>query len=74
MVEVQSHECVAGFQACEQYGSICLCSGVRLYVGELSPEEFLYSFPCQILHLVNDLATSIVSLAWQSFCILVGEA
>ena len=44
VVEVQTHKSIARLQYCEQYGSISLCTRVRLYIGVLSTKDFLDAF------------------------------
>ena len=73
MVKVQSHECVAGLQHSEQYGSIGLCSRVRLNIGILCTEDFLYALDGKVLYDIYHLATAIVTFARESLSILVGK-
>lgn len=73
LVEVETHEGVAGLEHGEEHGLVGLGTGVRLNVGELSPEELLHTVDGELLHLVDDLATAIVTLAGQALGIFVGE-
>jgi hypothetical protein len=73
LVEVETHEGVAGLQHSEQHSLIGLCTGVRLNVGILSAEELLDALDGEVLYLVYHLATAIVTLAGQTLGILVGE-
>ncbi len=73
LVEVQSHELVAWLQHCQQHCSICLCSGVRLYIGIFCTEELLHAVNGKLLTLVDDLTAAIVAVSGISFGILVGH-
>ena len=45
---------------------------MRLNVSPLSPINRLESVNCQLLNLINDLASAVIAFARISFCILVG--
>ena len=71
MIEVESHECIARLQYGQQNGGICLCARVWLYVGKLGSEEFFDTCYRQILDLVNNLATTIITLCRKTFSVFV---
>ena len=73
LVEVETHERVAGGEDGEEHRLIGLGAGVRLHVGELSSEEFLHTVDGELLYLVDDLAAAIVTFAGQTLGIFVGE-
>ena len=74
VVEVESHEGVAGIEYCQEDCSVGLSTRVRLHVGVFSSEEFLDSVDGQLFHLVHHLTTAVVSLSGIAFGIFVGEA
>ena len=74
VVEVQSHECVARLEHCEQYGCVGLCARVWLHVGIFGSEEFLDALDGQCLDDIDHLASAIVATAGISLGIFVGEA
>jgi hypothetical protein len=72
MSQIQSHESVSRLEASHEYCHIGLCSGMRLDIGILSLVELAESVDGQLLYLIYDLATSIVSCSRVSLCIFVG--
>ncbi len=72
MREVETHEGVARLQAGEEDGHVGLCAGVRLHIGVLCIEEFAEAVDGQLLDLVDDFATAVVTGAGVAFRILVG--
>ena len=73
VVEVQTHEGVAGLQYSQQHGSVGLCTRVGLNVGILCVEEFANAVDGQLLHLVYHLTAAIVTVARIALGILVGQ-
>ena len=73
VVEVQSHKSITWFQYGEQYSSVSLSTRVRLHVGILSTKDFLHAFDGKVLYDIHHLASTIVALARQALCILVGK-
>ena len=71
LVKVESHEGIARFQHSKQHCLVCLCAGVRLYIGVFCTEELLYALDGKCLYLVNHLAAAIIALARITFSILV---
>ena len=73
LVEVKTHEGVAGLQHSEQHSLVGLCTGVRLYIGKLSTEEFLDALDGEGFYLVHHLAAAIIAFAGQTLSIFVGQ-
>ena len=73
MSQVETQECVAGLEHCEQHGGVGLCARVRLHVGIFSTEELAHTVDGELFYLVNHLAAAIVTFAWIAFGIFVGE-
>jgi hypothetical protein len=63
LVEVETHEGVARVEYGKEHSLIGLSTGVGLHVGKLSSEELLHTVDGELLHLVYDLAATIVTLA-----------
>ena len=57
----------------QQYGSISLCTRVRLYVGILGIKQLADALDGQLLNLVHHLAAAIVALAGIALGILVRQ-
>ena len=74
MVEVESHESVAGIEARQEDCGIGLCAGVGLHVGILGSEELADAVDGYLLHFVHHLAAAIVALAGVAFGVFVGQA
>ena len=72
--KVKAHKGFTWHKDSLQYSSVCLCTGVGLYVCILSTEQLLDACYCKALSLVNNLATTVVTLTWVAFCIFVGKA
>ena len=72
MSEIESEECIARFQYCEQHGSICLSTRVRLYVGVFCIKEFANTVDSQLLYFVYHLATAIIAFPRIAFGVFVG--
>ena len=73
MIQVQSHEGITGLQYCQQYGSVGLGARVGLHVGILCTEKLTYAVDSQLLYLVNNLATTIVTVSRIALGILVSQ-
>ena len=73
VVKVQAHEGVAWLQHCQQNCSISLCTRVGLYVGILSTKELAYAVDSQLFNFVDNLTTTIVTVARLTLGILVGQ-
>ena len=74
MCQIQSHKLVARIQYSEEYGGICLCARVRLYIRPFCAEDLLQAVDGDAFALVHYLATAVVTLAGITFSVLVGEA
>ena len=72
--EVESHEFVAGFEACHEYSHIGLCSRVRLHVDPLCTEDFFEPFYGEVLAFVYNFTPAVVTFAGVALGIFVGEA
>ena len=73
MAEVESHERVACLQARHEHRHVSLCAGVRLHVDIRSAVELLEASACEFLHLVNHLATTIITVGRIALGVLVGQ-
>ena len=73
MIQVHTHERVAGLQYGQQHGSVGLCARVGLHVGILGIEQLADTLNGQPLHLVDHLTAAIIALAGIALGILVGE-
>ena len=60
--KVQTHESVARVEASKQHSLVSLCARVGLYVGKLGSEQLFNSLDGQVFHLVNHLATAVITL------------
>ena len=74
VVEVQTHEGVAGVKASQEDGGISLCAGMRLHVGILGSKELADAVDGKLLHLIDHLTATIVALARIALGIFVGQA
>ena len=74
VAEVHTHELVAGLEAGHEHCHVCLGAAVGLHVGPLCSEEFLGTLDGEVLSLVNNLATAVVTLCRVSLGIFVCEA
>ena len=54
-------------------GSVCLCTGVWLYVGKLSAEQSLSAVTRQIFDDIDVLTSTVVAATWVALCVLVGK-
>ena len=73
MIQIQTHETVAGFQYCKQYSGISLRTGVRLYVCILCTKQFADAVDSQLFYLVHHLAATIVAVTGVTLCVFVGQ-
>ena len=73
MVEVKTHEAVAGLQHGQQHGSVSLCTRVRLNVGILCTEQLADAVDSQLLYLVNHLASAIIAVARITLGVFIGK-
>ena len=73
VIEVETHEGVAGVEASLEDRHIGLSAGVRLHVGILSIVELLDAIDSQLLALIHDLTATIVALAGIALSVLVGH-
>ncbi|MNO71754.1 hypothetical protein D3C76_626770 [compost metagenome] len=64
---------VATLQQGQVNSGVGLRTGVRLNVGVIGAEQFLGAVDGQLLNNVNVLATTVVTLAWVAFSVLVGQ-
>ena len=71
MCEVKSEEGVANVEASKENSHVCLCARVRLYICPASAEDLFQSFDSEGFALVNNFATTIVTLSRITFSILV---
>ena len=71
--QAHAHNRIARLEQCEVYGSVCLCTGVGLYIGILGTEQLAGTFDSDLLYYVYIFAAAVVPLVGQTFCILVGE-
>ena len=69
----QTQDLVARLRQGGQNRSVCLRTGVRLDVSELSAEELLGTVTRQIFDDVNVLATTVVAAPWVALSVFVGE-
>ena len=74
VVEVQTHEGVAGIEAGQEDGCISLSTRMRLHVGILCIEELADAVDGKLLHLVHHLTAAVVALARVALGILIGQA
>ena len=72
--QVETHEGVAGLEACHEYSHIRLCAGVRLNIGKLSTVKLFKTVDGQLLHLVYNLTAAIVAGSGITLGVLVGQA
>jgi hypothetical protein len=73
VIKVQTHKAVTGLQYGQQHSGIGLRARVGLYVGVLSTKQLAYTVNSQLLNLIDNLATAIVTVAGIAFCIFVGK-
>ena len=73
MIQVHTHNGIAGFQYRELYCHIRLCTGMRLYVGIITAKQLLGTLDCQILNHIHAFAAAIISLAGITFRIFIGQ-
>ena len=71
LVEVHTHNGVAGIQHCEVYSHICLCARVRLNVGVIGSEKLAGTLTRDLLNNVYALAAAVVALAGIALGILI---
>ncbi|MNF87536.1 hypothetical protein D3C84_700050 [compost metagenome] len=64
---------VTRLQQCKVNSGVSLAAGVRLNVGIISAKEFFSPVDRQLLDLIDVLAAAVVTLAWITFSILVGQ-
>ena len=73
VAEIKSHECVTCLQARHEHRHVCLCTGVRLHVDIRCAVKLLEASACEFLHLVNHLATTIITVGRIALGVLVGQ-
>ena len=73
LVEVHTHNGVAGLEHCKVYGSVCLCTRMRLYVCVLCAEQLACSPARDLLYNVYALAAAVVALSGITLCVFIGE-
>ena len=73
MCQAHAHYRIARLEQCEVNGSVCLCTGVGLYIGILGAEQLAGTLNCDFFYDVYIFTAAIVALVGQTFCILVGE-
>ena len=71
--QAHAHNRIARLEQCEVYSSVCLCTGMGLYIGILGTEQLAGTFDSDLLYYVYIFAAAVVPLVGQTFCILVGE-
>ena len=72
MRKVKTHECVSGFEACEEYRHVSLCTRVGLNISILGIVELANALDSEILNLINNLATTIIASSGIALGVLVG--
>ena len=73
MREIHAHDSVTRLDKREVGSHVCLASGMRLDIDITGSEKFHRTVLGQLFGHVNKLATAIVTFAWVSFCIFVGQ-
>ena len=71
VVQAHTHNSVARLNGGEICGKVGICAGMRLNVRKLSAIQLASTITRKILDNINLLATAIIALARQAFCILV---
>ena len=73
VIQIHTHNGIAGLQHSELHCHICLCSGMGLYIGIITSKQLLGTFDRQILDDIHALTTTVISLAGISFRIFIGQ-
>ncbi len=73
MTEVEAEDAIAGVEHRQHHRGIGLGTRMGLHIGPFNAKKFFYAVDGQLFNLVNHLATAIVALAGEAFCIFVGE-
>lgn len=74
MVEIHTHEFVAGVEHRHEHSHVGLRARMRLHIGIFSTEKLLEAVLSEGLGLVNHLASAVVAVAGVSLGILVCQA
>ena len=72
VVQVHAHNRISGLQQRKERGQICIGSAVRLYIGVLRAEQFLYPISCQILYNIHIFTAAVITFSGIPFRILIG--
>ncbi len=71
MSKIHTHNCIARLKQCEKYRNVCRCSTMWLNICAICTKKFFSTLNCKVLNIVNIHTATIISFAWQTFCILV---
>ena len=63
VIQIHTHNDIAGLQHSELHCHICLCSGMGLYIGIITAEQLLGTLDCQIFDDIHALTSAVISLA-----------
>ncbi|MPN24468.1 hypothetical protein SDC9_171867 [bioreactor metagenome] len=71
MSKIQTHKSVAWLEARHEHRHVCLCSGMGLDIGVFGIKQLAQPVDGQLLYLVHDLTSSIVTGSRISLCVFV---
>ncbi len=73
VVQIHTHNGIPRLTDCKLYRHICLCAGMRLYIGIVTAKKLLCPIYRQILYYVHALAAAVIPLSRISFRILIRQ-